>query len=1323
MDLMKRMRKIWTMILVAALLVTGVQTAPAPNAQAAKKMKLSKKKLTLKAGQSKKLTIKNKKGKVTWKSSKKKIAKVSKKGVVKALKAGKTVITATIKYKKKTTKLKCKVTVTKKKAKKTNAPTKKPVTNPTKKPTTTEKPAATQKPVTTEKPAPAVTPDLTAAVEWDEKKNGEFSLDSIQFEDSSLTYQMGTDAVYLDIGDKASVKEAVPDMSKCRFDVTAGDKHYDVYKVTAEWNSKSFYQSGKDQGYYNFRVYIQEGSALYYSDFKLAELKSAALLPNADTKFRLDSVTVGEKEWKVTQDARDAAHFMVDLPADATMKTMLPDPEKAVYTVYYKDKKVQVEKVKNVTYVKGSYYEAESEGTGYYKMTFVCKSGQEEIVRDIELSAYSKTLEVYSYSIDGKKAPGSGFNDIFEVAVPEGKTLKDVYPDMKTFSFDCVYRGVTYDNIKVSNPVWTGESWYEDKWDGGYYTFHLTITADGKEITREFYLVEEYQETAFSVSGRLKSGDGAYPEGEELIFVKEGTKVDFYELYEEGSDAPSLDKAVTGEKGAYQIDLPEGTYDIYWNSFKVGAVTVEDKAVTQDIAADTMYPVSGTVTRLSKPWCNIKLYIYGNGDSYCRLQTDEKTGAYSLYLPKGNYSVSTDDIKVGELALKFKEGQEICNINSNCIQISGTIFKNGSVALANQEFELRYDEYVAQRVKTDGDGKYLAYVEADREYQYYYGDDLMFGTLEASKEDVTKDVTMGVSRITGKLKTASGKVIPGYYFYLVNSEDEEIMVRTDEDGVYSEYLKPGTYGMKFPFEEAAAETLTVGDTDAVYHIQSSLHEVKGGVYNNEKNWSADLRVKSKENGEWHWLHTDETADGTYNEYLPAGTYTVYYVGAGEEKGIEITVLDEDITKDLMFELYMIKTQLYSKEGEKLLEGDSYPELHISDADGNDLGGYGYVGTGNTIYVAGPGEYKVVYKNKVIDTIQVTESETNHDIVCSECGLYQVSGKVTGLRGDTSWGNPLTFCDEEGTEFYSDYGEVNGGTMPYSIWLSAGTYTVSLMMNEEWEESVEISGTLVSQDFALPPKYLVSGKLSLMNGVMGEKYITIYKKEDSDEIWYGSTYSDTEGTYEMYLPTGTYRVETDGLEAVIEVGTEDITGHDINFPYISMRGKLLQNGKTPMADGRFDVYQKNGETLESGHIYWCDESGNYQIYLESGKTYTIKYDGDITLADNVAAGEQDIEQDLILNATKVSGIVTYDSQADTDMYSVEVCDENFMRVASLTPDMEGGFSIYLPKGTYYMITVKGMLNIPADYSEIPEGRKIKLVVGEDDMTQNLAFSLQ
>ena len=124
--MMKRSSKKFLCLILALGMACNV-SSPLVVQAAKKKPKLNKKKLTLTVGQTAKLKVKNTKKKIKWSSSKKSVATITKKGKVKAKKAGKTTIIA--KFGKK--KLKCKVTVKAKKGAVTKTP------QPTKKPGTT----------------------------------------------------------------------------------------------------------------------------------------------------------------------------------------------------------------------------------------------------------------------------------------------------------------------------------------------------------------------------------------------------------------------------------------------------------------------------------------------------------------------------------------------------------------------------------------------------------------------------------------------------------------------------------------------------------------------------------------------------------------------------------------------------------------------------------------------------------------------------------------------------------------------------------------------------------------------------------------------------------------------------------------------------------------------------------------------------------------------------------------------------------------------------------------------------------------------------------
>ena len=148
---MNKMKRILTVVLTLALLIT-MMPSNLTGVNAKTVTKLSSKKIVLQVGKTKKLKVKNKPVgvKVTWKSSKKKVATVSKKGKVKAKKAGKTTITAKVGKKK----YKCRVIV-RNKTNNVSQNVTKPANdnqNVTNKVTVTKAEGTTVRPITTTKP-------------------------------------------------------------------------------------------------------------------------------------------------------------------------------------------------------------------------------------------------------------------------------------------------------------------------------------------------------------------------------------------------------------------------------------------------------------------------------------------------------------------------------------------------------------------------------------------------------------------------------------------------------------------------------------------------------------------------------------------------------------------------------------------------------------------------------------------------------------------------------------------------------------------------------------------------------------------------------------------------------------------------------------------------------------------------------------------------------------------------------------------------------------------------------------------------------------------
>ena len=145
---MRKTKVVLAKVLSAAMVISSFAGVQGITSEAAAKPKLSKKRVSITVGKTKKNTEKNaKKNKVKWKMKSKKIASFKKSGKyavkVKAKKAGKTTLTATIKKGKKTKKLVCKITVKKNSPKVTKTPVNTPTTSPSNVPKTTAVPTAT----------------------------------------------------------------------------------------------------------------------------------------------------------------------------------------------------------------------------------------------------------------------------------------------------------------------------------------------------------------------------------------------------------------------------------------------------------------------------------------------------------------------------------------------------------------------------------------------------------------------------------------------------------------------------------------------------------------------------------------------------------------------------------------------------------------------------------------------------------------------------------------------------------------------------------------------------------------------------------------------------------------------------------------------------------------------------------------------------------------------------------------------------------------------------------------------------------------------------
>ncbi|MCI8962731.1 MAG: hypothetical protein HFG37_03340 [Eubacterium sp.] len=299
------LNKLVSGVLLGALTVSLI--SPGTTAEAAKKTSLKQTKITVLTGKTKKIQIKNKtkKRKYVFSSSKKKIASVTKNGVVRGKKAGKAVITVKEMYqvkKKKKKKVIGKVKVT---VKKKTVPVRKtpvPAPNPTALPSVT--PGANP-PVVSHGPAPDVKIEPTFYVSADGDDGG----------DGSRSHPFRT---------LARAKEAVRGLDKSKGDIVVeiADGFYPV-EDTIVFDSKD---SGTEQGTVIYRA--AKGATPVFSGGKKLEGKWQKA---EDVNWLRDGVTAYKVPLERSEKLR--AIYVNGERASMTSKSQKPAQAIGSYTV------------------------------------------------------------------------------------------------------------------------------------------------------------------------------------------------------------------------------------------------------------------------------------------------------------------------------------------------------------------------------------------------------------------------------------------------------------------------------------------------------------------------------------------------------------------------------------------------------------------------------------------------------------------------------------------------------------------------------------------------------------------------------------------------------------------------------------------------------------------------------------------------------------------------------------------------------------------------------------------------------------------------------
>ena len=947
------MKKVRSTVAFLLVFVLSFSVIPQNVLAAKKKVKLSKKSVTVTVGKTVKVKLKNNKKKVKWTvvSGKKnvKLSKKKKTGVtIHGKKAGKAKVQAKIGKKK----FVCKVTVKKagtnqnkdkNDSKKTADPTATPTVKPTEKPVlpSTPTPKPDNKPDPTpietmmppdETPAPTVKPESNYQGLYAEKEP--LIVSSVAFEKDVPSYSLNYNDIYVISEEADSLKEFVPDVTKCTYNVYCYGKKAEVKSITdVVWHDDEEWQ----KPYYSFLLTAVQSGKEYKQTvtMKLVREDSEEGSENGMTWLSLDAD--GEK-YELEQSLHD---------------------EEGESGYYFKDKEVNTSKIQNAENIKlvGVYEEqqytvnARKEVCDDYFVSVISDSFAKDNLAVGSGMVYIDAKTDSHFYIDAFTATKGevnlypGYSEerfVYEPALEDGKTIKDIFAnvveDLKIYR--AVYNNVYWnnENIEIRNVVWHDEPYYDDKTDHGYYSFNIVLTVDGQENEQSYVLVEKQK--TYAVSGKLTTEDGLPIAEAEVLLSKLSDEECEYTIE-------------TDKNGCFETDLQKGTYE-----FELGQTfTVEDRDVVHNEKLP-VYKITGKVTRTGANTPDVPGFNFESEESSCIYLRDllGDDNRYYAYVQKGTYTVQSCD----------------CPVDTVEVTGSGTYDIKMELALVSGKGSGYY-----QFVDTEDENNcYWAFSVFDTYNVYlkpgtYYVkiEDATVDTIEVSLGEMTKDYEMYSCK--GELLDMAGLQIPKdmYRNYEILVMRNEVVYKKlimspkfDEDDIsgFKFDVLAGEY--EFLHNGKSVGRMTVTDSNVVKDLTMPYKYVKIKMLDAEDKLisiypTRRLKFASKGTSSiyYYYMYDDESGEYTSSVVLPTGDYQCvdYYCMP--------SIGDYGFTVDGSSDTVVINTNVYKISGNCKVNGtevsdDTWVYLHKK-GDATELSNYTFDEGKYEFYVE-PGEYEI-----------------------------------------------------------------------------------------------------------------------------------------------------------------------------------------------------------------------------------------------------------------------------------------------------------------------------------------------------------------------------
>lgn len=901
---MKKIKKGFALLLV---FVMAVSVIPQSAFAAKKKVKLSKKAVTVAVGESVKIQLKNNKKKVKWSiTSGKKNVTLSKKKktgvIIKGKKAGKAKVQAKIGKKKYV----CKVTVKKAATADNDNPNNgKTTAEPTQVPS--QAPTVSQQPVppvitpgvtpseptatSTQTPEPSVEPTPTASQQpasssqeptGDPSQTSEptikpenhyqglyaesepFVISSVTFDKEVTSYSLSYTNIYVNQEGAASLKEVVPDVSKCTFTVYCYGKKAEVKGISdIVWNE----EEGEDP-YYSFALTVEQDGKEYTETIKMMLGIPEPAEKNVDLSngLTLLSLQADDKTYELERNVAygGETYYFKDKEIDISQ---IAEAEKVSIVGVYEEEKVKIDvEIRRwnqgyAFFINQSFKKGNLEiGSGYFY-------GYKKSDRYFDVDAFTSTKgEVTGDMVSNE------WRFVYEPKLEKGKSLKDIFGNLseELKIYRTVYNNAYYKDNEIRNVVWHEESFYKNKEDPGYYTFDIVVTVDGQELTQKYKLVQ--RQRTYQVSGKLTTADGVPISDVSIMLEQEGG---------------SKETVKTDSEGYFSKELIKGTYQ-----FELGKpFTVEDKDLQWNESLP-LYKIEGKVTREGAAQSTDVPGIHfqseeqktiTSGSDYSGTET-----RYWAYLEKGTYNVTSYNTLIETITVTKSEAHDIT-------MELGMVFGKGSgyYKFVNTEDPEVYEEPFAAY------GSYKVYLKPST-YKVQK-DGTVIDTIKVTLGDMEKDYVSYTCK--GELLDMKGVRIPKnvYNYDIVVKKEDKVyknlsLTRWSEGtSGYNFSALPGTY--QFYYGEKKIAEVTVTDSDVVQDLTMPVKYKKIKMYDAQKQLiplTQQVTLINQESSQQYNLYGDEdSVDFSIAVALPLGTYQFEtYEGMPSVQGKTITVKED-----------------------------------------------------------------------------------------------------------------------------------------------------------------------------------------------------------------------------------------------------------------------------------------------------------------------------------------------------------------------------------------------------------------------------------------------